>query len=535
MTIKERVAQALWGAGGEGPSPENAHPPATGATGGCFERPPLRTPLGPAADVPIRDQFRGKASPDNADASELHAALMAERRACQQKDQELAVMQQLLAKLESSIEQQATDAKLEQDRISLLERSLAERRPADQDEKVEKLLLAVAGEKRKAEEQAKQVLELQEELLTMRARCGGLEEQIQEKDTEIKILREEIAGQEVKATEAKTRFDEKGEQVLLLQRQLEQSGVLLTKMQSRLDARNRESDKRAARGVDGMRQLQQQLADELSQRMALQGKLAEKERQLAVLQVQRLSNEDIERQRSVQEQLIQKEREVCELQEQLADELQKRREVQYQNIERERLVHEKDRVLQQLQADLAAERSVALGAQLGIGSTRRSLGGMSTATEEALTVIRRCVTPTWAPADDEVIDGLPPGPPMEAEQLWGPPPAAPSGRSSVPPPGTPGCPGPERRIVPTHSGRVVVPPVCTPRQKPELQQIGGGGGGSLTFSSVPGLTVQSGQIRQRAYVAPGAPPWGATATPPTSVHQCVYSARRVAQASRTFG
>mmetsp|Transcript_113889 Transcript_113889/g.328925 ORF Transcript_113889/g.328925 Transcript_113889/m.328925 type:complete len:425 (-) Transcript_113889:95-1369(-) len=187
MTIKERVAQALWGAGGEGPSPENAHPPATGATGGCFERPPLRTPLGPAADVPIRDQFRGKASPDNADASELHAALMAERRACQQKDQELAVMQQLLAKLESSIEQQATDAKLEQDRISLLERSLAERRPADQDEKVEKLLLAVAGEKRKAEEQAKQVLELQEELLTMRARCGGLEEQIQEMKESVEL------------------------------------------------------------------------------------------------------------------------------------------------------------------------------------------------------------------------------------------------------------------------------------------------------------------------------------------------------------
>lgn len=494
MSIKERVTQALWGGAGDAHSPEDAHPPA--ATG-CFERPPPSRPFQPSTAAPQEPPEMAKALPDMLRASELEAALLLECQASRRKDEELALMHELLAKLEQSIEQQATDAKLEQERISVLERRLSAQHPGEQEEKVEKLLLAVAAERRRAEEGAQQLLRLQERLQEEESQRQALTEELVEKRLEIERLQAELA-QRSREEEARARQAAEDEAQRRPDASRREAEASVDEAEERLDHGSRDADAHTAGAEAEVQRLRRQVAEELVAREALQVRLAEKERQIVVLQLQQLSSEDLERHRSAQEQLIEKEREVCELQEQLADELSKRREVQYQNIERERLVHEKDRLLQQLHAELAAERGGGLSALVGsLGSTRRSLGGISTATEDLF--LRRTVS------DDDA-------PPSEPART---------------PPG---------RSVPTYCGRVVVPPPCmTPRQKPELQQVvGGGGGGSLTFAAVPGVAVLSGQIRQRAYLTPGPPPWGPAATPPPA-HQGLLSARRVSQASRTFG
>lgn len=442
-------------------------------------------------------------------------------------------MQQLLAKLESSIEQQAKDAKLEQDRISTLEKALAQQRPsADQDEKVEKLLLAVAGEKRRAEERAKQMQSLQEQLLEEERRRERSEQQVLAKESQIIELKSRLSEDESLRSASERRLADKDKQLADLQLQLsealhaqrtclagiqEEDGapqVDVPGVQERL--RDEEEKRKAAE--EKLQELQQQLAEELTKRQSVQGQLAEKERHIADLQSSQLSGEELERQRAVQGQVIQKEREVCDLQQQLADELSKRREVQYQNIERERLVQKKDRELTELKEALAAERAAAAG-----GRTQRM--------EDTPQIVYR--TLPGRAADDEVLDGLglPPGPPLDPQvgvgqpvpmtlNFWqgshSPAVAARSslgnGSSSVPP--TPG----ESRT-PAHTGGGV--------------PAGLGGGSSMTFSAVS--SQPSGNMRSRAYWMPGVPQWSTAAMSPTQATQQAAVNRRLSMASRTFG
>ncbi|CAK0908362.1 unnamed protein product, partial [Prorocentrum cordatum] len=173
----------------------------------------------------------------SARVAELQAALAQERERVGQKDEELQAAGQLVAKLEQALELQQR----EQERIATLEEALAKRRGGE-DVKVEKLLLAVAGEKQLAEERA-------EELGRARSQLA-----------EARRLREE--------EQSKRQGEERW--LAELDRQLGEA-----------EARLADGERARAELQQGLLQEQQQLADVLQRREATVGELADLQRRRA--------------------------------------------------------------------------------------------------------------------------------------------------------------------------------------------------------------------------------------------------------------
>uniref|UniRef100_A0A7S4RYK0 Uncharacterized protein n=1 Tax=Alexandrium monilatum TaxID=311494 RepID=A0A7S4RYK0_9DINO len=332
--------------------------------------------------------------------AELEAELADAQHRCTQKEDELVQTQRLLAKLEGAIEKQAKDSELEQDRLSRMEVAFAQQSNGTE-EKVAKLLLAVAGEKHRAEvlekalEEAREtsgaewketVDQLRKKLSDEEALLKSAMEHMKEKDTLIQELRQKCANYQDELDELRRKQAlasapdaEAGQMLRELQQQLTEEVAKRMDVQNRLlekDRQLRESreDLTKATSAQGntsaesrvtmlqyqqrlvdeegkrlqaegkllekdvqIQCLQQQLADELNSRMEAQTQVAEKERKLSELQLF-IEGDDLSRQQGQQAQVIEKEREVCELQQQLADELSRRQSIQYQLIEKERQV-----------------------------------------------------------------------------------------------------------------------------------------------------------------------------------------------------
>lgn len=384
--MKSRFTQALWGAGEEPPangkSPENSHPPSTP---GCFDRPRsqhLQTPPGGGEQEALAEAATPPKGMDErcdgpGSVAELEKALRLEQRRSSQKEQELAVLQQLLAKLEGSIEQQARDAKLEQERISMLEKALEQQQHLPEgDQEQTLLLMAVAGEKQRAEDLEKELHRVKQQLQDETFRRRRSEEEALSRDEQLRTLRQQFAEEQCLRRVAERRLADRDTELKEVTEGLhrqqssalagiaEDQVVLPSAAEERIAievAKRKMAEDLVQSRQARLEMLEHQLAEELTKREALQMQLLTKQGQLNELERQvsgpaSISSQGLETQRCLQSQVIEKEREVCDLQQQLAAELSKRREVQYQNIERERLVHEKDRQVAELRAEVAALR-----------------------------------------------------------------------------------------------------------------------------------------------------------------------------------
>jgi len=468
--------------------------------------------------------------------AELEEQLVVERRRADDKEKECASSREMLFNLER---------RHEQERIAALEKMLTEQgAAAEKDAKVEKLLLAVVGEKQRAQERSKQIQVMQEHLQAEEQRRAESDRKVAEQAALIEKLQNQHGDDQDKRNSLASRLAEKEQQVADMHQhfeelQLQLAGLSvrpgldvvqeedeggqrldvqqpdlqpdLAALQERLtteEEKRKDAEFRNKEGEDKLRTLNEQFAEELTKRQRVQDQLVEKERQLSRRPAE--PGEEIERQRAAQDQVIQKEREVCDLQQQLADELAKRREVQHQSTERDRQLAEKDRQIAELREELAAARAE--------GSTRRIVK----AGDHPPKLVLRQMTPSRnASFDDEALD-LPPGPPLETQVVGGH--AVPVGYSrwpgvplsvhSVPVLSASHTPGESQSRTPVHG------------QSASLVHTRS----SMTFSSA---TLMNVQMRQRAYKMPGVPQWTTGVVAPTAAEHAAL-ARRLATASRTY-
>merc|ERR1740123_2863498 len=82
--------------------------------------------------------------------ADLEDQLQEERKRSRSQEQELNRMQALVEQLETLVDRQVSVTESEHDRIAMLEQAMGEQQTGTE-EKVAKLLLAVAGEKRRAD------------------------------------------------------------------------------------------------------------------------------------------------------------------------------------------------------------------------------------------------------------------------------------------------------------------------------------------------------------------------------------------------
>uniref|UniRef100_A0A7S4RWA9 Uncharacterized protein n=1 Tax=Alexandrium monilatum TaxID=311494 RepID=A0A7S4RWA9_9DINO len=333
--------------------------------------------------------------------TELEEELYEAQAKVSEREEELSRTQRLLVKLEGAIDKQAKDSELEQDRISRMEAALAQQSNGTE-EKVAKLLLAVAGERHRAEiaekalgearqqaeaEWGEAVAQLRKQLSEEESLLRSAMESIKEKDLVIGDLRQKCVTLEEaleSARQAPAEVEpatdaEVAQMVRELQLQLTEEVAKRMEVQNRLldkDRQLREAKEALSKSSPAqgdaanedhgaIHQVQQRLAEEEDRRHEAEGKLMEKDNQIHQLQ-QQLADElksrmdaqkqvvekerklselklyiedgDLTRQQGQQAQVIEKEREVCELQQQLAEELTRRQGIQYQLIEKERQV-----------------------------------------------------------------------------------------------------------------------------------------------------------------------------------------------------
>mmetsp|Transcript_113651 Transcript_113651/g.226163 ORF Transcript_113651/g.226163 Transcript_113651/m.226163 type:complete len:631 (+) Transcript_113651:62-1954(+) len=368
--------------------------------------------------MPKSSQLHRKTSAGAPDQlAELEEQLVVEKRRCRMQEEELDRMRALVEQLEKMVDRQASATESEHERIAMLEQSIGQQQNGTE-EKVAKLLLAVAGEKRRADmaeqehvdlerqhqavvEELRQQLEaargtssstaidepenqndLKKEFQTeqralrleIEQKYVGIELQIKTLQQEVvKLTNEAAERQEAdidknavgENTETKTIAEVTGQYQSEMAKRMDAQNKLLQKdqqvreLQRQVDtmrdatvptsvAPGCEQDRQAAQEAkklrrelaekeSQLRELQQQLADELTKRAQLQGQVVEKDKQLRETQFI-LEDSDLYRHHAAQEQLLQKTRELCDLQAQLTQELALRQSVQYKVIEKERII-----------------------------------------------------------------------------------------------------------------------------------------------------------------------------------------------------
>eukprot|EP00419_Tripos_fusus_P064045 CAMPEP_0172929486 /NCGR_PEP_ID=MMETSP1075-20121228/218507_1 /TAXON_ID=2916 /ORGANISM="Ceratium fusus, Strain PA161109" /LENGTH=620 /DNA_ID=CAMNT_0013790781 /DNA_START=39 /DNA_END=1900 /DNA_ORIENTATION=+ len=367
--------------------------------------------------MPKSSQLHRKTSAGAPDQlAELEEQLVVEKRRCRMQEEELDRMRALVEQLEKMVDRQASATESEHERIAMLEQSIGQQQNGTE-EKVAKLLLAVAGEKRRADmaeqehvdlerqhqavvEELRQQLEaargtssstaidepenqddLKKEFQAERALRLEMEQQYAGIELQVKTLQQEVvkltneAAERQEADIDKNAVGENTETKTIA----EVTGQYQSEMAKRMDAQNKllqkdqqvrelqrqvdtmrdatvptsvapgcEQDRQAAQEAkklrrelaekeSQLRELQQQLADELTKRAQLQGQVVEKDKQLRETQFI-LEDSDLYRHHAAQEQLLQKTRELCDLQAQLTQELALRQSVQYKVIEKERII-----------------------------------------------------------------------------------------------------------------------------------------------------------------------------------------------------
>jgi len=101
--------------------------------------------------MPKSSQLHRKTSAGAPDQlAELEEQLVVEKRRCRMQEEELDRMRALVEQLEKMVDRQASATESEHERIAMLEQSIGQQQNGTE-EKVAKLLLAVAGEKRRAD------------------------------------------------------------------------------------------------------------------------------------------------------------------------------------------------------------------------------------------------------------------------------------------------------------------------------------------------------------------------------------------------
>lgn len=292
---------------------------------------------------------------------QLESALAEERKKCAQKDEEIIMMQKLMSRLETTMDQQAHMSELEKERLNSLETAFGQRQQEHDElsssdkEQISKLAVALTEARKRAEQECARADQLQKELNELRqqlqsqelvrsdvqATAGPQSEKLEERTRQVAALQKQLEEHMADSV------DQKEQELALKKKGNEQKYQLQEFEQKLLDtalSKGEALDKaRAAETKAAL--LQVQLAEELGQRQTAQTQLAEKEQQLKSLREEQ-PYDRLTQQQFVQEQVIEKEREVCDLQQQLADELSKRQAVQYQIIE-------KDRNICELQSSLA--------------------------------------------------------------------------------------------------------------------------------------------------------------------------------------
>lgn len=212
--------------------------------------------------------------------AELQGALARERQRVGQLDQELQAASQLVPKLEQDLEFQEK----EQDRIATLQEAFSKRQHG-RDVKVEKLLLAVAGEKQLAEERAEELERAQAQLAETRrqreeeqSRRQGEERWLAEREKQLSEAQARLAGGERVRAEL---------QQALLQEQQQLADVL-----ERREATAGElADLRRQRAQDGggdrdVSDLDRQIHEELTGRQQVQRQIIENMQHLFALEQQ---------------------------------------------------------------------------------------------------------------------------------------------------------------------------------------------------------------------------------------------------------
>lgn len=250
---------------------------------------------------------------------ELRKALAVERRWCEEKDKLLAALLEQLGRLEESIQRQAGDALHEQERIAKLEQKLTHQRKDSSEEDAARL-----------EEATRALVQESQERLEVELRVLGLQEQLRAKDAEIKALKKRLAERDEIEDLAKRMADH-------------EKSLLSSLVKCQAKAEGKPESKPDSPGS--------------------------------------LSSKESEGESCSLERLRQMEKDFDSLQKQLAEELAARKKVQYENLEREKLVHEKDRQVLELQAELASvHESLAKSASASAATVLARAAATATAT-----------------------------------------------------------------------------------------------------------------------------------------------------------
>lgn len=244
-------------------------------TGLEVKKQPSLRPLSSRNNVTMTEEDSRAAA---ARAAELQAALTQERQRVGQKDQELQAASQLVAKLEQDLEFQQKP----QERIATLEEAVSQRQNGE-DVTVEKLLLAVAGEKQFAEERAEKLERDQSQLAESRrqreeeqARRQGEERWKAEREKRLSEAQAKLADGERARTEL--------QQNLL--REQEQLADVLQKLADLRPQRAQDGGLPASGQSRDISDLERQIHEELTGRQQVQRYIIENMQNLFALEQQ---------------------------------------------------------------------------------------------------------------------------------------------------------------------------------------------------------------------------------------------------------
>jgi len=322
----------------------------------------------------------------------LEEALVLEVRRCAIKEDELEQMRKLL----EDLVQRQDETRQEEDRLSSIELTLGQQQ-ADTEEKVAKLLLAVAVEKRRAEAAERsgeepqlgneaKLKQLQALLETEQVACQRLRSRVGDLEDCLELPRfvgqcspslppcPEEVGTNVDACTGVPGVQAESAAIKELQKQLREEQKMRFQLQAKLlekdlqlqmpwrrdDSTNSYVSEQEIEGhmlqpADSnsgssdkdhiILELQHQLADEVALHLDAQGRVAELGRQLRKLEYA-TETKGISQQQALQNRLIKKDREVCELQDQLVEELTRRQQMQHMMIQKDQTISDLRRQLQ---------------------------------------------------------------------------------------------------------------------------------------------------------------------------------------------
>eukprot|EP00448_Togula_jolla_P002157 CAMPEP_0170594602 /NCGR_PEP_ID=MMETSP0224-20130122/14091_1 /TAXON_ID=285029 /ORGANISM="Togula jolla, Strain CCCM 725" /LENGTH=565 /DNA_ID=CAMNT_0010918677 /DNA_START=44 /DNA_END=1742 /DNA_ORIENTATION=+ len=223
----------------------------------------------------------------DATITSLAESIAEERRVCEEKDQEIAEMRVLVAKLDAAVSQQDEAAYEEQERIAGLEKTLEQWQVGQNlDSKIATLELALSRERQRAEA-AESATTAEEQRAAIIAR------QLSVAEAKAEAEAASTAHLSLKTVQSEDVVEELRSKILAAMSELEESQVALSRTDKELASlkqcalsmnQNQDSLRdKLLQSAQQTRELRDQLAEELTLRQLVQGEVIAKERQLCQL------------------------------------------------------------------------------------------------------------------------------------------------------------------------------------------------------------------------------------------------------------